>query len=258
MRLDSYLYVNGSVDSRNKAQQLIKLGRISVNGKVETNPSREVNDGDSVNILKQLDFASMGGYKLDKALNDFSLDICGDVAIDIGASNGGFTSCMLGRGVKKVYAVDVGECVFSKELLSDTRVMVRDRLNARDVKVEDIGERADFISIDVSFISLTLILKNTLDLLKDDGRCVALIKPQFEVGRKALSKKGMVLDKKERLKAVFAILDFIADIGYKVTDFTVAPIRENRNTEYLILIERTGFNVMKNKIEAVIMGEKSL
>ncbi len=239
MRLDSYLYVNGSVDSRNKAQQLIKLGRISVNGKIETKPSREVSDGDSVNILKQL-------------------DICGDVAIDIGASNGGFTSCMLGRGVKKVYAVDVGECVFSKELLSDTRVMVRDRLNARDVKVEDIGERADFISIDVSFISLTLILKNTLDLLKDDGRCVALIKPQFEAGRKALSKKGMVLDKKERLKAVFAILDFIADIGYKVTDFTVAPIRENRNTEYLILIERTGFNVMKNKIEAVIMGEKSL
>ncbi len=164
MRLDCYLYVNGSVDSRNKAQQLIKLGRISVNGKVETKPSREVNGGDSVNILKELDFASMGGYKLDKALNDFSLDICGDVAIDIGASNGGFTSCMLGRGVKKVYAVDVGECVFSKELLSDLRVIVRDKLNARDVKVDDIGERADFISIDVSFISLTLILKNTLDL----------------------------------------------------------------------------------------------
>lgn len=258
MRLDSCLYVNGEVASRNKAQQLIKLGRIKVNGEIEIKPSREVKESDKIEVIKELDFASMGGFKLEKALKDFNLDITGDIAIDIGASNGGFTSCMLARNVKKVYAVDVGECAFSKELLSDSRVIVRDRLNARDITINDIGETADFISIDVSFISLTLVLKSVLALLSESGRCVALIKPQFEAGRNALSKKGMVIDKKEHIRIAYKIFDHIESLGYKATDFTVAPIRENRNIEYLVLIERTGFSLDRKKVEEIIRGQRAL
>lgn len=256
MRLDSYLYVNGEVTSRNKAQHLIKLGRIKVNGAIETKPSREVKESDKIEVIKELDFASMGGFKLEKAIEDFNLDITGNIAVDIGASNGGFTSCMLRRNVLRVYAVDVGECAFDKELLSDSRVIVRDKLNARDITVDDIGERADFISIDVSFISLTLILNSVLALLSESGKCVALIKPQFEAGRSALSKKGMVLNKKEHLRIVYKIIDHIESLGYKATNFTVAPIRENRNIEYLVLIERCGFSISRKKVEETIRGEK--
>ncbi len=238
MRLDQYISTNFNY-TRTKAKQLIESGVILVNGKNVTKVAQDVKDTDKVEILEEFKYASLGGDKLAKAILDFNYSIKDKVCIDIGASNGGFTDCMLSHGAKKVYALDVGECALPDRLKNDDRVIIKDRMNARYVTIQDIGEECDFASIDVSFISLTYILENVAKLLKENGEIIALIKPQFEVGKKYLSKKGIVQSQKVIDNTIEDIKAFAKSIKLEPLNFTNAPIKPNKNREYLILLKKS-------------------
>ena len=237
MRID--LLISQKFDyTRTKAKQLIESGFVMLNNEVVSKPSLDVDYNSNIEIIDEFKFASLGGDKLEKAINDFNYSVDGKVCIDIGASNGGFTDCMLSHGAKKVYALDVGECALPNRLKNDERVIVKDRMNARYVTLDDIGEECDFASIDVSFISLTYILENVAKLLKANGEIIALIKPQFEVGKKYLSKKGIVQSQKVIDNTIEDIKTFAKSINLEPLKFTNAPIKPNKNREYLILLKK--------------------
>lgn len=236
MRLDQFISQKFSY-TRTKSKQLIESGFVLVNGE-KSKVSHEVKDSDNVELIENFKFASLGGDKLEKAFNDFNYSVDGKVCIDIGASNGGFTDCMLKRGAKKVYALDVGECALPQSLIDDPRVVVKDRLNARYVTPKDIGELCDFASIDVSFISLTYVLQNVANLLKPNGEIIALIKPQFEVGKKYLSKRGIVQSNKAIDDTIANIQEFAKSIGLNPIRITHAPIKPNKNKEFLIYVKK--------------------
>ena len=238
MRLDQYISTNFNY-TRTKAKQLIESGFILVNGNKTTKVALDIKDTDKVEILEEFKYASLGGDKLAKALLDFNYSVKDKICLDVGASNGGFTDCMLQNGAKKVYALDVGECAFSDELKNNPRVFVRDRLNARYVTVDEIGELCEFASIDVSFISLTYILENVSKLLTQNGEIIALIKPQFEVGKKYLSKRGIVQSQQIIDKTIENIKQFAKSIGLEPISVTNAPIKPEKNKEYLILLKKS-------------------
>ena len=238
MRLDQYISTNFNY-TRTKAKQLIESGFILVNGNKTTKVALDIKDIDKVEILEEFKYASLGGDKLAKALLDFNYSVKDKICIDVGASNGGFTDCMLQNGAKKVYALDVGECAFSDELKNNPKVFIRDRLNARYVTSEEIGELCDFASIDVSFISLTYILENVSKLLTENGEIIALIKPQFEVGKKYLSKRGIVQSQQVIDKTIENIKNFAKSIGLEPIRVTNAPIKPEKNKEYLILLKKS-------------------
>lgn len=235
MRLDLYLSKTQKI-TRARAQHLIDNSFVEVNGKIVTKASFNVDDGYDIKLLDNLKFSSIGGDKLQKAFNDFSYSVKDKICADIGASNGGFTDCMLKNGAVKVYAVDVGECAFGDDLKNDPRVIIKDRTNARYLKVEDLGESVDFVSVDVSFISLRLILSSVYGILKPGGETIALIKPQFEAGSKFLSKSGIVLSEKVRTSICDDVKKFAIELGFIFKDITVAPIKVNKNKEYLIFL----------------------
>ena len=233
MRLD--LFISQKFNhTRTKAKQLIESGFVLVNKKEVNKVSLDVKDTDNVEIIQEFQYASLGGDKLAKALKDFDYCLKDKICIDIGASNGGFTDCMLQNGAKKVYALDVGECAFSDELKSNPKVVIKDRLNARYVTPQDIGELCEFASIDVSFISLTYILENVSKLLTENGEIIALIKPQFEVGKKFLSKRGIV----QSQKSIENIKSYALSINLTPVKVTNAPIKPDKNKEYLILLKK--------------------
>lgn len=233
MRLDVYLTDQLNIESRSKAAHLIKMNKVLVNGAICTKVSCDVSNK-SVEVIEELEFVSMGGYKLDKAIKELNIDSIGKVCLDIGASNGGFTDCLLQCGAAKVFALDVGDTALPFYLLNDPRVVVKERTNARDLTLDILGEAVDIVVIDVSFISLSYILEAAISVLKQGGSLVALIKPQFEVGRKYLSKKGIVLDSKIRDKAVKTIIAMANSLGLIVIDSITAPYREGKNIEYLM------------------------
>lgn len=238
MRLDVYLTENGLCKSRTAAQNLIKNEGVTVNGKAVTKPSAEVADGDVVEITgEQLRYVGRGGLKLEAALEgcDF-LDLNGAVCVDIGASTGGFTDCMLQNGAAKVYAVDVGTDQLDEKLRCDSRVVSMEKT---DIRTAQLPELADFIGTDVSFISLKAVLPHIHRLLKPDCYAVTLIKPQFEAGRAALSKKGVVRDEKTRLRVVEDIKQFAQQCGFCVSATMQSPIQGgDGNMEYLMLIRK--------------------
>lgn len=235
IRLDVYLYISGLARSRTHAANLVKLGKVKVNGTAAAKTSCEIYPNSIVEVSKEDDYVSLGGLKLDKAINYFKLCITGKTAIDIGAANGGFTDVLLKRGASKVYAVDVGDCALPQELVLDSRVEVKDRLNARYLAFEDIGIKADIITVDVSFISLKLIIPALLQFLKPCSVMVMLIKPQFEAGRNALTKSGIITCKKTADKVVRDVSDFCTAAGLSVLGVTEAPRPfADKNQEYLI------------------------
>lgn len=237
MRLDVYLTENGMCKSRTAAQSLIKNGGVSVNGKPCEKPSAEVSEGDSVEITgEQLRYVGRGGLKLEGAINAFGLDLNGLTCLDIGSSTGGFTDCMLQYGAEKVYAVDVGTDQLDEKLRSDGRVI---SMEQTDIRTAQLPEMVDFVGTDVSFISLKQVIPHIFRLLKDGGRAVALIKPQFEAGKKALTKKGIVKDEKDRRRVVEDITEFARLSGFEVTGVTTSPIHGgDGNIEYLMCIEK--------------------
>jgi 23S rRNA (cytidine1920-2'-O)/16S rRNA (cytidine1409-2'-O)-methyltransferase len=193
-RLDTRLVALGLAASREKAQRLILSGAVRVNGQLAHKPSEHVNESAAIAVEAAEKFASRGGHKLEAALDAFAVPCSGAVCVDLGASTGGFTDCLLQRGADRVHAVDVGKGQLDWKLRNDPRVVVHDELNARNLCPADIGEPADIVTVDVSFISLTKVLPAALTILKPGGILVALIKPQFEAGKKDVKKGGVVRD----------------------------------------------------------------
>lgn len=235
LRLDQYLCQNGLVASRERAKALIMAGVVFVDEQKVDKPGTPVREGARVEVRgHDIAYVSRGGLKLEKAMKHFPIDLKGKTAADIGASTGGFTDCMLQNGAAKVYAVDVGYGQLAWSLRSDERVVVLERTNARYLSHNEIPDVLDFASIDVSFISLKLILPALRQLMSEDGEVVALIKPQFEAGREKVGKKGVVRDPAVHLEVLEHFTQHAAEAGFTVKGIDFSPIRgPEGNIEYL-------------------------
>ena len=245
MRIDSLLYEKGLYSSRNKAKESVLKGEVFYKG-VAVKPSFEIESLEDITIIKKEDFfVSNGGYKLSKALKDFNVSVEGLTVCDIGASNGGFSHCLLKNNAKKVYAIDVGESQLDKIVANDSRVVVLDNTNARYITKSTFSDEIDAVVCDVSFISLTYILENVEKVLKESGFAIMLIKPQFECGKKSLSKTGIVTDANDRYKGVLKVIDYAQKCGLYAVNLTTAPIKERKNVEYLV-------HLVKDKNKKVI------
>lgn len=235
-RLDILLVEKGIITSRERAKACIMAGKVFVNGQRIDKAGEKVSvEADIEYKGKALPYVSRGGLKLEKAMKSFPITLEGKVCMDIGASTGGFTDCMLQNGAKKIFSVDVGYGQFAWKLRIDERVVCMERTNIRYVTLEDIGEPLDFASIDVSFISLKKIMPATVGLLKDSGEVVALIKPQFEAGREQVGKKGVVRDIEVHKEVVFGIVDYLIKSELVVLGVGYSPIKgPEGNREYLV------------------------
>ena len=237
MRIDVYLTEKGYAQSRKRAQDLIEGGCVSVDGKKITKSSYQIEEGEhEILVENDLAYVSRGGLKLEAALDVFSPNIEGLTALDIGASTGGFTHCMLSRGAKKVFAVDSGSGQLAKALREDPRVISMERFNARNLCSADLGgELVDLIVMDVSFISATYIIPQFKLLLKENGHAICLIKPQFEVGRAMLGKGGIVKDPKAHRAAVERVMASGIASGLVPTGLIPSPVKGgDGNREFLI------------------------
>ena len=239
-RLDVLLTERGLQESRQRAQAVIMSGEVFVNGQRVDKPGTAVAEDAQIEIRGgTLAYVSRGGLKLEKAMATFPIDLHGAVCADIGASTGGFTDCMLQNGAEKVYAVDVGYGQLAWKLRSDPRVVCLERTNARYLTHEQVPDELDFASVDVSFISLKLILPPLNGLLKDGGHAACLVKPQFEAGREKVGKKGVVRDPDVHLEVLEHFLDYAKESDFTVLGLTYSPIRgPEGNIEYLGYLEK--------------------
>ena len=240
-RLDVLLVNGGFAPSREKAKVIIMSGKVFVNGQREDKAGSTF-DPEKITIEVKgstLRYVSRGGLKLEKALKEFPLTVEGKICMDIGASTGGFTDCMLQNGAKKVYSVDVGHGQLDWKLRNDERVVCMEKTNFRYMQPQDIENVLDFASVDVSFISLTKILIPARRLLSEKGEMVCLIKPQFEAGRDKVGKKGVVREKKVHDEVIRKILVFARLVGFTVLDLAFSPIKgPEGNIEYLVYIRK--------------------
>ncbi len=234
-RLDVLLFERGLAESRQKAQAIIMSGQVYVSGQKVDKAGAPTEEGASIEVRGGgLKYVSRGGLKLEKAMETWPILLSGAVCADIGASTGGFTDCMLQNGAAKVYAVDVGYGQFAWKLRTDPRVICLERTNARYLTHEQIPDTLDFASVDVSFISLNLILPPLRSLMETGAQTVCLIKPQFEAGKEKVGKKGVVRDKGVHLEVLEHFLDHAAAAGFVVRGITYSPIRgPEGNIEYL-------------------------
>ena len=239
-RLDVLLVNRGLASSREKAKTIIMSGDVFVNGQREDKAGSTFDDKCEIEVRgNKLKYVSRGGLKLEKAVNEFGLSFDGMTCMDIGASTGGFTDCMLQNGAAKVYSIDVGHGQLDWKLRNDERVICMEKTNFRYIKPEDIGEQIDFASCDVSFISLTKILLAARALLKDEGRMVLLIKPQFEAGREKVGKKGVVRDEAVHVEVIEKIVRFADICGFDILRLDYSPIKgPEGNIEYLIYLRK--------------------
>lgn len=258
-RLDTAAFERGLAPSREKAHALIMAGQVYLNGNKETKAGLSVKNDDIIEIRGNLNpFVSRGGLKLQKAVERFELNLTGCVCMDIGASTGGFTDCMLSCGAEKVYAVDVGYGQLAWKLRTDPRVVNLERTNFRFITAEQIPEPVDFASVDVSFISLRLILPALNPLLKEDGQAVCLIKPQFEAGRDKIGKKGVVRDAGIHIEVVETICAFALENGFGILNLDYSPIKgPEGNIEYLMHIIKTQTPENLSDISAEKLVERS-
>lgn len=259
VRLDVALFERGFVDSREKGKALIMAGLVYVNGQKETKAGTSIKGDDCIELRgEKMPYVSRGGYKLAKAVEEFGLKLQDCVCMDIGASTGGFTDCMLINGAAKVYSIDVGYGQLAWKLRSDSRVVNMERTNFRYVTHEEVPEEIDFASVDVSFISLKHIILPMRELLKTGGQAVCLIKPQFEAGKDKVGKKGVVRELSTHIEVVRSIYDFVLENGFKVLNLDYSPIKGPQgNIEYLIYIEKAdeGQSFLESSIESIV--EKS-
>ena len=240
-RIDVYMVEHGLAESREKARALVIAGAVTVGGQTVTKPANTVAEGQEVAVRGGDDFVSRGGHKLEKALGSFPIDLNGAVCIDVGASTGGFTDCMLQHGAAFVYAVDVGYGQLAWRLRQDDRVVVMERTNARYLEPDMFVRPASFASIDVSFISLKLILPALKRVLTPPFTVVALIKPQFEAGRGKVGKHGVVREAATHIEVIESVLDAARTMGFAVRGLTYSPIKGPQgNIEYLACLADTG------------------
>ena len=241
-RLDILLVNRNLAPSREKAKAIIMAGIVYVNGQKEDKPGAAFDMTADIQVRgSTLPYVSRGGLKLEKAVDCFGVELEGKICMDVGASTGGFTDCMLQNGAKKVYAVDVGHGQLDWKLCNDKRVVCMERTNIRYVTRDDVEDRIDFASIDVSFISLTKVLGPVKELLTESGRIVALIKPQFEAGREKVGKKGVVREKSTHLEVIQKIMDYGMELGFEILNLEYSPVKgPEGNIEYLIYLQKPG------------------
>ena len=258
-RLDVLVFEAGIAESREKAKALIMSGIIYVDNQKSDKPGTTYPETVHIELRgNKLKYASRGGLKLEKAMKVFPIDLNDKITMDIGASHGGFTDCMLQNGAKKVYAIDVGYGQLVWKLRNDERVVNLERTNVRYITKEQVPDEIDFFSVDVSFISLELVLPAARPLLKDEGTAVCLIKPQFEAGRGNVGKKGVVLDKKIHEDVISKIYRFCLENGFSVLDLDYSPIKgPEGNIEYLIYIQKSDLPKAEKSFDILSLVERS-
>ena len=225
LRLDQLLVGKGLLPSREQAQRAIMAGNVMIGTRIAAKPSELLDEQAAITVKPTRKYVGRGAFKLEAALDDFAIDVRGKNALDVGASTGGFTDCLLQRGAEKVYAVDVGHGQLDWKLRNDSRVIVLEKLNARFLSHEHVPEPVEVCVIDVSFISLTLILPNAFALINSTGVILALIKPQFELQRSEVGKGGIVRDPTLHQKAQDKIVAFVTDLGHMVTGIVPSAIK---------------------------------
>lgn len=258
-RLDVAVTELGLAPSREKAQALIMAGKVYVNNQKSDKSGNSVKETDVIEVRgKALAYVSRGGLKLEKAMKSFGIPLQDQICMDIGASTGGFTDCMLQNGAKKVYAIDVGYGQLAWKLRTDERVVNLERKNFRYVTREEVAEPIDFASVDVAFISLKLIFPNLHVLLKPQGRAVCLIKPQFEAGREKVGKKGVVRELSTHIEVVKNTCGYALEAGFSVLSLDFSPIRgPEGNIEYLMLLEKSEYPLFLATTDIDRMVEQS-
>lgn len=252
-RLDVLLVEKGLAPSREKAKAIIMAGIVYVDGNKEDKAGTTFPENAVIEVKgKTLPYVSRGGLKLEKAMQKFPITLSGKVCMDVGSSTGGFTDCMLQNGATKVYAIDVGHGQLAWKLRNDERVVCMEKTNIRYVVPEDIDELAAFSSIDVSFISLTKVLLPVKNLLTEDGQVVCLIKPQFEVGREKVGKKGVVRDRAVHEEVIRMVMDYASSIDFYPLALDFSPVKgPEGNIEYLLFLS-------KNKQDQEIVDASSI
>lgn len=239
-RLDILLVKRNLAESREKAKAIIMSGNVFVDGIREDKSGSSFPDTVSIEVKgSTLKYVSRGGLKLEKALEQYKIDLTDSICMDVGSSTGGFTDCMLLNGAKKVYAVDVGTNQLAWKLRQDARVVSMEKTNIRYLMPEDIKDDIEFISIDVAFISLLKVLEPVKALLKTGGQVVALIKPQFEAGREKVGKKGVVRDEHVHVEVIEMVINFAVSLGFSVLNLDFSPIKgPEGNIEYLLHLQK--------------------
>ena len=263
-RIDSFIYQQGKAKSREQAAKLVMAGCVYFNSQKITKPSFMVDLEQADKLIiksKPHQYVSRGGLKLEKAINVFNIDVKDKVCMDVGASTGGFTHCLLINGAKKVYAIDVGYNQLDWQMRSDARVVTLERRNARLMKADWFEDKIEFGCMDVSFISIKLILPNILKILENGSYFVALIKPQFEAGKENVGKNGVVRDAKVHKKVIEEILGFVNEIGFLVEGLNFSPITGPKgNIEFLLLLKKSDkkeqgkYLQIKGDVDNVISG----
>lgn len=260
-RLDILLVNKGYSPSREKAKALIMSGIVFVNNQKEEKAGTMVDENSVIEVRgKTLQYVSRGGLKLEKAISEFNIDLSSKICMDVGASTGGFTDCMLQNGACKVYSVDVGYGQLAWTLRNDERVICLEKTNIRYLTHDKVNDVIDFASIDVSFISLSKVLPSLKRFLNKDAYIVALIKPQFEAGREKVGKKGVVRDKSVHLEVINNVLNYAADNNLEIVDLSFSPIKgPEGNIEYLIYMKNKDDNdISKQDIDNYVNKAKDI
>lgn len=239
-RLDTYLFEKGFFESREKAKRMIMAGKVLIDGIVHDKPGEQIKELKNIEVKeKEIDYVSRGGLKLEKAIEVFDFHVRDMICMDIGASTGGFTDCMLQNGARKVYAIDVGYGQLDYSLRIDKRVISLERKNFRYMPFEEIGEKVDRVTMDVSFISITKLLDNVKLFLKDFGEGLILIKPQFEAGREYVGKKGIIKDKEVHRKVLMDTTLVLVEKGFSILGLDYSPVKGTKgNIEYICHIRK--------------------
>ncbi len=257
-RLDKILTEKGYFDTKSKAQASIMAGDVKIDGNTITKAGFLIELKENTNIeIKTMPFVSRGGFKLDKAIKEFNINLNNKICLDAGASTGGFTDCMLQNGAKKVYSVDVGYGQIAWKLRTDSRVKVIEKVNIKNCPESAIysskDEKADFITMDLSFISITKVLNNIIKLAdKSSFEIVSLIKPQFEAGREQVGKNGIVKEKQTHIQVINNIINYAKSIGLNINGLTYSPIKGTKgNIEYLIYLSNKDESIEINTEQIV-------
>ena len=251
-RLDVLLVQQGLANSRELAKAYIMAGNVYVDGQKEDKAGTKVAVTAKLEVKgNQMKYVSRGGYKLEKAMDVFGIRLDGKICLDIGASTGGFTDCMLQNGASKVYAIDVGYGQFAWKLRNDERVVCLEKTNVRYVTHEQVPDEGDFASIDVSFISLTKVLPAVLGVLGEKGQLVCLIKPQFEAGREKVGKKGVVRDSSVHREVIEMIVEYVRPQSLGILGLDFSPIKgPEGNIEYLIYLDKSRSGMHEDEVQA--------
>jgi len=248
-RLDVLLVSLGLAQSRELAKAYIMAGDVYVDGNKEDKAGTKIDVNSNIDVRgREMPYVSRGGFKLEKAMAEFPVELIGKICMDIGSSTGGFTDCMLQNGASKVYSIDVGYGQLAWKLRNDERVICMEKTNVRYITEEQVPDKPEFASVDVSFISLTKVIPPALAIMADNAQLICLIKPQFEAGREKVGKKGVVRDKKVHEEVIIKIIDFAFEIGINVIGISFSPIKgPEGNIEYLIMLDRKNVGLSKEE-----------